>query len=73
LLITFDPRTELFHLMKCKDLFEEKQFLIDYFMFKYEPDSFFNHLVLIDSILESSPNIHTIYNAVISSLMRPES
>jgi len=73
LLITFDPRTELFHLMKCKDLFEEKQFLIDYFIFKYEPDSFFNHLVLIDSVLESSPNIHTIYNAVISSLMRPES
>jgi arginine-tRNA-protein transferase len=66
LLISFDPRTELFHLLKCKDLFEEKQFLIDYMMLKYEPDSFFNHLVIIDSIIESSPNIHTIYNAVLS-------
>ena len=72
LLISFDPRTELFHLMKCKDLFEEKQFLIDYIMDKYEPDSFFNHLVIIDEILESSPNIHTIYNAVLSSFTRPE-
>ena len=72
LLISFDPRTELFHLMKCKDLFEEKQFLIDYIMDKYEPDSFFNHLVIIDEILESSPNIHTIYNAVLSSSTRPE-
>ena len=56
----------------CKDLFEEKQFLIDYIMDKYEPDSFFNHLVIIDEILESSPNIHTIYNAVLSSFTRPE-
>jgi arginine-tRNA-protein transferase len=69
IMITFDPRTELFHLIKCKDLFEEKQFLIDYVMFKYEPDSFFNHLVLIETILESSPNIHTIYNAALSVLM----
>ena len=67
-IITFDPRTELYHLIKCKDLFEEKQFLIDYIMLKYEPDSFFNHLVLIETILESSPNIHTIYNAVLSVL-----
>jgi len=67
-LITFDPRTELFHLIKCKDLFEEKQFLIDYVMLKYEPNSFFNHLVLIESILESSPNIHTIYKALLSVL-----
>jgi arginine-tRNA-protein transferase len=72
LLITFDPRTELFHVLRCKDLFEEKQFMLDFFMFKFDSDKFFNHLVLIDTILESSPNIHTIYNAVVSSSVPPE-
>jgi len=59
-------------IVSWENLFEEKQFLIDYIMHKYEPDSFFNHLVIIESILESSPNIHTIYNAVLSVITQRE-
>jgi arginine-tRNA-protein transferase len=70
-MISFDPRTELFHLMKCKDLFENQQFPLEHIPSVYDEDQFFNSLVSIESILESSPNIPTIFNAVLSVLSRP--
>jgi len=63
IVITFDPRTELYHLLRCRDLFEEKQVLSEFLILKND-EAFFNHLVVIEEILESSPNAQTICRAV---------
>ncbi|MEO0340925.1 MAG: hypothetical protein AAF242_17155, partial [Bacteroidota bacterium] len=56
-IIIFDPRTNLFQLMKCKDIEEFQFYFNEHFKNTFNTPQYFTRLIGIEQILISAPTV----------------